>query len=392
MSNDSHDLERDHLSNPNAPPSGLDLTINVRPPLSLQHLDRMTDCTGLIQHAIYSLPRRESGYTTDDNARALRLCTRLWSASPNDRMLQRVACFLSFLEHARTADRGFYNGLSYQREWLEVDRTDERQGDWQGQAILALCEVLASPLPRGFRRLASELIETTLPAMADLNSLRAQAYVVQGWAQLNGVEVPFHRHFSKLARSFANHLLDSYDHSRKSDWVWFEPRMTYANAVLPHALFDAERLWPGEGFHKVAESTFMFLDHVTVENGTFCPVGNSSWSSYGGPKSIYDQQPIEAATMAAAAIAQTDWRGNVDHAKVFRRAYAWFHGENSLRKSLVDQETGACCDGLQPQGVNQNQGAESTLAYLWTEMLQREIHREFKDFPSGAVAGWQASD
>ena len=115
--------------------------------LSLDHLDRMTDSTGLIQHAIYSLPRRESGYTTDDNARALRLCTRLWRQDPDERMLDRITTYLSFLEHARCPVRGFHNFLSYQRDWLDAAGT----GDCQGQAVRALAEVLGSNLPDGFR-------------------------------------------------------------------------------------------------------------------------------------------------------------------------------------------------------------------------------------------------
>ena len=148
--------------------------------LTLNHLDRMTDSTGLIQHAIYSIPRRESGYTTDDNARALRLCTRLWGHDPDDRMLSRITLYLSFLEHARCPVRGFHNFLSYQRDWLDAAGT----GDCQGQAVRALAEVLGSNLPDGYRALARELIESVLPALADLRSLRAQAYVILAWGHL----------------------------------------------------------------------------------------------------------------------------------------------------------------------------------------------------------------
>ena len=134
--------------------------------LSLNHLDRMTDSTGLIQHAIFSIPRRESGYTTDDNARALRLCTRLWCHDPDDRMLSRITVYLSFLEHARCPVRGFHNFLSYQRDWLDAAGT----GDCQGQAVRALAEVLGSNLPDGYRALARELIDSVLPALTDLRS------------------------------------------------------------------------------------------------------------------------------------------------------------------------------------------------------------------------------
>src|SRR5213595_1737217 len=153
---------------------------------SLDHLDRMTDSTGLIQHAIYNVPRRESGYTTDDNARALRLCTRLWGRNPSERMLNRVAGYLSFLEFAHRPGGGFHNFLSYQRHWLDA----EGSGDCQGQAVRALAEVLGSTLPDDFRLLARELIDAVLPTLADLRSLRAQAYVILAWEHLWTAGVP----------------------------------------------------------------------------------------------------------------------------------------------------------------------------------------------------------
>src|SRR3989442_4853399 len=158
----------------------------VRSCLPMDHLDRMTDSTGLVQHAIYSIPRRESGYTTDDNARALRLCTRLWCRQPDQRMLGRVIGYLSFLEYARCPGRGFHNFLSYQRLWLDA----EGAGDCQGQAVRALAEALGSGLPDDYRLLARELIEGVLHILADLRSLRAQAYVILASAHLWTAGVP----------------------------------------------------------------------------------------------------------------------------------------------------------------------------------------------------------
>ncbi len=153
------------------------------PPLT--HLDRMTDSAGVIQHAVYNIPRRSSGYTTDDNARALRLCTRL-CADPSDKsMIERVARYLSFLEHAQKPTGGFHNFMSYQRNWLD----DRGCCDSQGQAVLALAEVRAGNLPQGFRILATELINNAIPVLESLTSLRAHAYVVQAWAILRRAAV-----------------------------------------------------------------------------------------------------------------------------------------------------------------------------------------------------------
>ena len=354
----------------------------VRNCLTLDHLDRLTDSTGLIQHAIFSIPRRESGYTTDDNARALRLCARLWSERPDDRMLARVTCYLSFLEHARCPVRGFHNFLSFQRDWLDAAGT----GDCQGQAVLALAEVLASPLPDGYRALARELLDAVLPALAELRSLRAQAYVIQAWAHLWRASVEDIGPLECVARLAAERLVECYDRSQRPDWPWFESRMTYANAVLPHALFNAAERWPDEAFLAVAESSFGFLDLVTTADNVFWPIGNRDWYSHGEEKSPYDQQPVEASTMADAALAALKLRGDDKYLAIFLRAHGWFHGHNSLEQPLADAQTGACFDGLQPTGVNRNQGAESTLAYLWTELHSFAAQQALSDRTKIAVA------
>jgi hypothetical protein len=350
--------------------------------LPLDHLDRLTDSTGLIQHAIYNIPRRESGYTTDDNARALRLCVRLCGNHPDQRMLTRVACYLSFLEHARCPVRGFHNFLSYQRDWLDASGT----GDCQGQAVLALAEVLGSPLPAGYRELARELIDAVLPALAELRSLRAQAYVIQAWVHLWRAGVEDIGAMESVARLAADRLVECYYRSQRPGWMWFESRLTYANAVLPHALFDAAQRWPAEAFLAVAESSFAFLDLVTTLDNYFWPVGNRDWYSHGEEKSLYDQQPVEAATMAAAALAAYQLRGDNHYLAIFLRAYEWFQGRNSLEQPLANVQDGACFDGLQPQGVNRNQGAESTLAYLWTELHTSAAQRALRARTQSAVA------
>ena len=336
--------------------------------LALDHLDRLTDSTGMIQHAIYSLPRRESGYTIDDNARALRLCVRLWGLRPDERMLNRLTVYLSLLEFARRPGRGFYNLMSYQRQWLDTDST----GDCQGQAVRALAEVLGSNLPDDYRLLARELIDAALPTLEELRSLRAQAYVLLAYGHLFDRGVQKLEKLERVAWLAAQHLAECYQRSMRPSWHWFESRMTYANAVLPHALFVAARRWPKETFLAIAHESFDFLDQQTTNAEVFCPVGNNGWYSHGEAKAEYDQQPVEAVTMADAALAAFGVSGAEQYLKTLDRAHAWFHGRNSISQSLVDVRTHGCCDGLQLNGVNRNQGAESTLAYLWTEVHQCE--------------------
>ncbi|HLJ93125.1 MAG TPA: hypothetical protein VKU02_08030 [Gemmataceae bacterium] len=351
--------------------------------LTLHHLDRLTDSTGLIQHGIYNVPRRESGYTTDDNARALRLCTRLWGRHPDEHMLNRVTRYLSFLEFARRPGGGFHNFLSYQRQWLDT----QGGGDCQGQAVRALAEVLGSGLPDDYRALARELVEAVLPTLADLRSIRAQAYVTLAWGHLWSAGVKDIDPLQAVAWSAAQRLMDSYDRARRPDWPWFDSRMTYANAILPHALFVAARRWPKEPFLEVAEASFAFLDRETTVDDYFCPVGNDGWYPHGGAKAAYDQQPVEADTMGDAALAAFGLLGEPNYLASFQRTLGWFRGANSLKRPLIDARRGACYDGLQPTGVNRNQGAESTLAYLAAELHDLEVQHALAGGSQAAVVG-----
>jgi hypothetical protein len=149
--------------------------------------------------------------------------------------------------------------------------------------------------------------------------------------------------------------------------------MTYANAVLPHALFIAARCWPKETFLDIARSSFAFLDRKTTDQEIFWPVGNNGWFPHGEEKAQYDQQPVEAITMADAALAAYELLGEEEYLAACRRARDWFQGANSLGAPLADIRSGACRDGLQRSGMNRNQGAESTLAYLFSIVHETEI-------------------
>lgn len=354
--------------------------------ISLQHLDRMTDSMGMIQHAIYGVPRRMSGYTTDDNARALRLCGRLWARYPSKRMLSRVTKYLSFLEYARCPSGGFHNFMSYERGWLDSIGSE----DSIGQAVLGLAEVLGSGLPDSLRAVARELIDAALPILAESRSLRAQAYGILAWTHLRSAGVSDIQPLENISWRAAHRLLDCFDRCRKPGWQWFEPQMTYANAVLPHALFAAARHWSQDEFLVVARESFDFLDRATTDGEFFWPIGNLGWYSYGRDKAEYDQQPVEAATMADAALAAFNSQNDERYLATYHRARAWFRGINSLGFALAEPEIGACCDGLQESGVNRNQGAESTLAFLWTEVLSAGNHQAATGhYPAGAKSNIQ---
>ena len=282
----------------------------------------------------------------------------------------------------RGVGRGFHNFLSYERHWLDA----EGCGDSQGQAVRSLAEVLGSGLPSGYRALARELIDGVLPTLADLRSLRAQAYVVLAWGHLCSAGVTDIEPLETAAWLAARRLAECYGHAVRPGWQWFESRMTYANAVLPHALFIAAENWPNEDFLEVAEASFTFLDRETTAQGLFWPIGNDGWYPRGEEKAAYDQQPVEAGTMAEASLAAWQVLGEERFLATFRRCHGWFLGQNSLGQPLADVQRGACCDGLQESGVNRNQGAESTLVYLTTAMHNADARHALGEHCETAAA------
>jgi len=212
-----------------------------------------------------------------------------------------------------------------------------------------------------------------LPAAKELRSLRSLAYLVQAWRTLAQDNSEGLESLGEVARSAANRLVECYARSKRSNWFWFESRLTYANAVLPHALFDAAAVWNDGDYLEVAEASFGFLDLVTTADDLFWPIGNREWFSQGEEKSLYDQQPVEASTMAAAAVAAWSVTSKEEYLRIFDRSHRWFMGDNSLGLRLADTQYGTCCDGLMANGLNKNQGAESTLAFLWTEVLRESL-------------------
>ena len=347
---------------------------------ALKHLDRMTDSTGLIQHAIFSIPRQESGYTTDDNARALRLCVRLWDQQPEEQMLKRVTTYLSFLEYGRGIGRGFHNFLGYDHRWLDA----EGCGDCQGQAVRSLAEVLGSSLPattgagpRVDRHRSADACRSAQPPRSSVCDPGVGTSVecgsgrhrtagnrgLVGGAATRGMLRPCRAAGLAVVRV-------AYDLCQRG----VAARAVHRRPAL------AEGGIPGD-----TQASFAFLDRQTTIEGVFWPVGNEGWHPRGEEKASYDQQPVEAATMAEAALSAFDLLGADEYLATFRRAHGWFHGHNSLKRSLVDIRSGACCDGLQASGVNRNQGAELTLAYLWAEMSNTEILHLHGDNPRVAL-------
>ncbi|HVN55721.1 MAG TPA: glycosyltransferase [Anaerolineaceae bacterium] len=333
------------------------------PPLNLYHLSRLTDSTGILQHAVFNLPNYREGYTTDDNARGLIagiLLERLgdeWFTGA----AEFASRYLSFLFYAYNPELGrFRNFFSFERHWLEEHGSE----DSHGRSIQSLGMVCGHSMHEQLRSVATMLFNWSLPAALELTSPRAWSFTLLG---VNEYLKRFSgdRTAQSAAKELAERLLNAYQSNNGSDWRWFEPTVTYANASLSHALLVAGNLMNHQEMLDVGLESLNWLAKVQrSESGFFSPVGSNGFYKRGMEKARFDQQPIEACAMVSASLEAYRITGDQYWHKEAQRAFRWFLGENDLGLSLYDPTTGGCRDGLHPDRVNQNQGAESTLAFL----------------------------
>lgn len=343
-----------------APPATLNGTLE-RPHLSFGHLKLMSDDTGLFQHAKYSVPNRFHGYCTDDNARGLLLAATLGASKVRESGLDReTGTYMSFLHHAFDETTGrFRNFMSFDRRWLE----DCGSEDSNGRAIWALGKVADSDLDVGMRSLAVAILAQAIPITLRFTYPRSWAFAMLGLDHYSRALAGDRQAF-RIRQSLAERLLDRHETNARPDWNWFEPVVTYDNARIPQALLLAGIALDDGAMKEVAISTLTWLcEAQKAPVGVFAPVGNSGFWDQGSRCPRYDQQPLEAWATVSAAGTAYEATGCPYWQQEAQRAYRWFLGGNSVGQPLVDLETGGCRDGLGFDGVNENMGAESTLAH-----------------------------
>jgi glycosyltransferase involved in cell wall biosynthesis len=343
------------------------------PPLDLRHLRAMTDDTGLLQHATFCVPRYAEGYCLDDNARALLLMARMTEAGTEDRDAVRALTtrYLAFVHAAfDPASARFRNFMSYGRAWTEPVGSE----DSHGHAIQALGTVIGRAAGPG-AELANELFHAALPPTVDFTSPRA-------WATtLLGIDEYLHayqgdRRVEDVRSQLADRLHDIHLRTRSAEWPWFEAELTYANAQLPHALIASGARMERADLVAAGVAALSWLVGVQrAADGRFAPIGTNGFAIRGGDAARFDQQPIEAATTVAACVeAERVTRDPVWTPRA-RSAFDWFLGQNHLDRWLYDPVTGGCRDGLHAERANENQGAESTLAFLLALIDMRGLDR-----------------
>jgi glycosyltransferase involved in cell wall biosynthesis len=343
------------------------------PALNTDHLIRMTDDTGILQHAIFSLSNSSEGYTTDDNARALIVSTLLeenLAPAVNLDYSSLSHRYLAFLWLAFNTDRGrFRNFLGYDRRWLEDIGSD----DSHGRALWSVGKVLGHSRDAGLRGAAGRLFEAAVPATLTFTSPRAWAFCILGMqAYLDWF--PGDRAIQGVRNLLANRLLDIYERSHSATWRWFEKSLSYSNARLSQALILAG--WRS-GNQRMVEAGLDSLKWLIAEQHRddkeiFVPIGSNGFYIEGNEKARFDQQPVEACATVSACLEVyrlTEEGVWFDEAQ---RVFRWFLGKNDLKAPLYDAATGGCRDGLHPDRINENQGAESTLSFLMALLEMQE--------------------
>ena len=287
-----------------------------------------------------------------------------WLLSLNDeyrvKKVERLIYeYVSFLGHAQTSKGTFRNFMGYNREFLEEDGSE----DCFGRCLWALCCTFSNiATPENVKKTVWKLIERALPNCQKLDSPRAKAYAIIGLSCLN--DKGTNGYLSKMANSLA----EQYEHYSDGDWHWFEDSMTYCNAVLPWAMFSACRVAKEIRYQQIGIESLEFLEGKTFHKGYFKPIGCKGWLTKGKEPAKFDEQPVEACETALAFLEAYLVAGDKLYLDRAKTSFSWYIGNNSKNLSLMDSETGGCYDGIEQDGLNQNQGAESVVSF-WIAYL-----------------------
>jgi glycosyltransferase involved in cell wall biosynthesis len=355
-------LEGGVLSRKSFATKTLDEASRDLPRIKLDHLSRMTDSTGVFQHAFFTVPNFSEGYCTDDNARCLILAVLLDELEDEPERARALATTsAAFLNHALDLkSKRFHNHLSFDRRWLDEQGSE----DCHGRALWALGLAAGRSPYRSFQAMSGQLFALALPVVTEFTSPRAWAFALIGiheyLQRLSG-----DRLVSQIRDALAGRLMEIYGKAGRPEWPWFEEELTYDNAKLAHALILSGHDMGHPALVERGLQSLRWLAEVQrSENGHFRPIGSNGFFRHGGTRALFDQQPVEAQAMVSACLAAHRVTSDLWWHAQAQRAFDWFLGWNDLGLELYAPNTGGCRDALHVDRVNSNQGAESTLAFL----------------------------
>jgi len=345
----------------------------ILPPFSLAHIKRLTDDTGIIQHANFGIPNLKEGYCLDDNARALLMVLMAYRQKKNSLALDLSPIYLSYINYMQNKDGTFRNFLSFSRNFLDEVGSE----DSFGRTIWALGYLLDNAPNDAYYQTGRSVFFNAAPNFEKLQSVRGIANTMVGisyYLMNNQSDDSMLERFRALSYKLIRH----YENNSTADWKWFEPLLAYDNGMLPLALLhSAERLKDSK-ITEVALETMNFLTEITLKDGYFSAIGNEKWYKKGGERSMFAQQPVDTLAMVLMYHQAFHLTKDKEYLTKLFSCFMWFLGENDLRMNLFDFETNGCCDGFESYGVNRNQGAESSLAYLISHLTVLLAFEEFE--------------
>ena len=355
------------------------------PPINLDHMAHLTDEFGIVQFAKLTNPDPASGYTLDDNARAMivaGLCyekseanLKIGPASKQKRdLIGLLNVYLNFVAFVSKEDGYFENYVNYDRTLNHEQNTKDSLEDANSRALYALaCIAAADAIPADIKEKALKLLESKIIKNAPFCSPRSTAFYIKSLYLLLSKHITVGQFdLAGILKNYCETLVEHYNDSSSDTWHWFEKYLTYSNGVLPEALLLGYKITQDQRYFDIAKKTLEFLIKESFRGESYGPIGQDGWHQQDGKRSYYDQQPEEVSALIYALKSFSIVTGDKSYQELIHKVFNWFLGDNSLNQVIYDRTTGGCYDGLSEKNVNLNQGAESTISYLLAR-LQLDI-------------------
>jgi len=358
-----------HLLSPFLKPE-FDLIFEM-PRVSLQHIERMTTPSGIVQFCDLAKPSFDSGYTLDDNARALIALAHYFKITRDFSLIDKLDVYLNFIKFCQQKDGKFLNYIGFDGR-PSVLNTNVNLEDSNGRAIWALGYFIQScrQLHPYFINRAAIIFLKALDTLCKLSSPRAISFAIKGLYRYNLVHNDLK--VKSVIRMLSKKLMDNYIENFDQKWEWFEQYLTYANSVIPEAMLCAFLSSREEMYKIVARDSFDFLIGKIFKGDKIRVISNNSWHQRGKETNEFGEQPIDIAYTILALHAFYQEFKEVKYRRLMDTAFSWFLGNNHLHQTIYNSATGGCFDGLEEHSVNLNQGAESTICYLMARLAMEE--------------------
>ncbi len=347
------------------------------PEIHLGHIKKMTTPFGMIQFSKINHPDPDSGYTLDDNARAMVAMCMNYELFERKKDLVSIKTYLDFITHCLQPDGSFLNYVNTKEEFTAQNQ-EVNLDDANGRAVWALGHLISKQniLPESLVQQAKTVLDHSLPHLETIRSTRAMAFIIKGLHYSIGTSPSFQQR--QLLETLANRLVQMYRHENSEDWHWFEPYLTYGNSTLPESMLCAWLSTRNPVYKNIARQSFDFLLEHTFSEAGIKVVSNDGWMQKGGKKADYGEQPIDVAYTILALQLFCEVFNDDLYGQKMGTAFNWFLGQNHLNQIIYNPCTGGCYDGLEETQVNLNQGAESTVSYL---MARLAVEKSFSQQP-----------